>query len=351
MSFITPLKGDNLPVILYFHGGSFENGCIDDEPFGSCEGYAQRGIILVSAGYRLNVFGLYDSRNYGLQDQCFALKWVRENIADFGGNPDHIVLMGQSAGAMCVQDLLYNPSLNGTIKGAIMLSGAGLIIKAMGPRGPEENHQFWLDVMHAAGCESEEELKKVDAQTLWQSWYDTKQSSGNFHVTLPSIDGEILRDTPQNIVAANLDLDIPMLVSVTSQDMFPMVIYDWALGVGKRAAKRNRSPVYGAFFDRTLPGNCYKAYHASDLWYQFGLEKCWRPWEEFDYQLSKMMMDYTANFVKNLNPNGDGLPKWPPITKYNRKFRWFSENSKTLISPLLCRGMMYYSWLIDKGPF
>ena len=159
LTITTPIEEKNSSVLVYFHGGSFENGCIEDLPFGGCEEYSKRGIILVSVGYRLNVFGLFDSQNYMLQDQFFAIKWIYENIEDFGGNKENIVLMGQSAGGMCISDLLLYKPLKDYVKAAIIISGAGVIPRFAGPKDQTSNAEFWQKVIEDAGCKNKQEAK------------------------------------------------------------------------------------------------------------------------------------------------------------------------------------------------
>lgn len=353
LSIITPLNPDNCSVIVYLHGGSFENGCIEDLPFGNTEEYAKRNIIFVSVGYRLNVFGLFDSQNYMLKDQIFALKWVNENIADFGGNKDNIVIMGQSAGAMCISDLLLYQPLKKYVKAAIMISGAGIIPRFVGPHTQQENAYFWKKIIEDIGCKSIEEAKQVDAKTLWDSWYkNAHKTKIAMHLYAPSVDGTIISDIPQNIIKRREDVDIPLLIGVTSQDMFPYMIFDMALNVGKRNYDLKRSPVYCYYFDITLPGNNYKAFHGCDLWYLFGnMDKSKRPFTEKDRQISKMMIDYIANFTERKDPNGVNVPQWDPITKDNHDFRLISYNEKMTVKPVIARGKLLYNMAFDKGPF
>ncbi len=352
MTILTPKKGEKCPVVMYFHGGSFENGCIDDEPFGTSHEYTDRGIIQISVGYRLNVFGLYGSANYGLQDMEYAIHWVHDNIADFGGDPDHIVLMGQSAGAMAVADLLLDNRLTGLIKAAIMMSGAGLVPRFAGPAPIEQNKPFWDEVREKCGCRNDEELKKVDAHKLWQTWYECKQASKSMQVGVPAIDGKIIRDYPHEIAKRNEDVNVPLLIGVTSQDMFPFMIFELAYGLALDHARRQINPVYGYYFDITPPGNSYKAFHAVDLWYMFGnMKKSWRKFTAEDREISKMMIDYTANFIKTGNPNGEGLKRWPAFSLLHRRFRLFSRRDQTLITPFFARGKLLRTFLFDRGPF
>ena len=104
-------------------------------------------------------------------------------------------------------------------------------------------------------------------------------------------------------------------------------------------------------FDRTLPGNSFKAFHASDLWYMFGnMDKGWRPFDETDEALKDQMVHYVANFVMTGNPNGKDLPEWPSITRRRRLFRLLNGTYDGLISPMGSRRKEFHSFLRDKGP-
>ena len=104
-------------------------------------------------------------------------------------------------------------------------------------------------------------------------------------------------------------------------------------------------------FDRTPPGNRYKAFHAADLWYMFGnMDRSWRPFGREDEELKDEMVHYVANFAKWGNPNGDGLPYWPPLSVTRRKFRLFRDGKSRLIGPVKSRILEWNSFLFDKGP-
>ena len=130
-----PVESRDAPVLFYIHGGGFKGGCGHEKHF-SGEAYCKRGIILVTCNYRLGPLGFCclpeleteagHTGNYGLYDQLCALQWVYDNIAAFGGDPGRITIMGQSAGAMSVQQLCVSPLTRGLISGAVMLSGGGV---------------------------------------------------------------------------------------------------------------------------------------------------------------------------------------------------------------------------------
>lgn len=114
LNIYTPKEPGQYPVILYIHGGGFNSGTITETHLDGAM-FARRGIILVTAHYRVGVLGyltheeIYNKYghdgNFGLHDQFTALQWVRDNIADYGGDPGNITLMGQSAGAISIQYL------------------------------------------------------------------------------------------------------------------------------------------------------------------------------------------------------------------------------------------------------
>ena len=143
LNIVAPKDARDCPVIAFIHGGSFEVGNIAELPYGLTKEYAKRDVILVSIGYRLNVFALYRGGNYGLHDMAAAVDWLYDNIASFGGDPKHITLMGQSAGAMSITDLLYSHRLKGKVYAAITMSGGGMIPRGFSPWTKEQCQGFW----------------------------------------------------------------------------------------------------------------------------------------------------------------------------------------------------------------
>ena len=127
-----PLNGNNFPVLIWIHGGSYNTGSASGWLTDGLV-FAKEGICYVSIQYRLNVLGFYDFTTYkhcenfdsncGLSDQILAIKWVHENIASFGGNPKNVTLMGESAGGASVINLMSAPSVKGMFQKAIVQSG------------------------------------------------------------------------------------------------------------------------------------------------------------------------------------------------------------------------------------
>lgn len=126
----TPASGgDDLPVMVFVHGGGFVAGSTQAAMYDG-SAFARDGVVLVSLNYRLGIAGFLDLQgapaNRGLLDVVAALRWVRENIAAFGGDPHNVTLFGQSAGATIVGGVLATPQATGLFRRAIVQSGSGL---------------------------------------------------------------------------------------------------------------------------------------------------------------------------------------------------------------------------------
>jgi len=194
-------------------------------------------------------------------------------------------------------------------------------------------------------------MEALPPRALWEAWDQVKKREKSLKASQPAIDGEIIPDVPQKIFRARKELDVPIMLGVTSQDFMPVVLYDVGLRWGVENWKKGKQPVYGYFFDRIVPGNRFKAYHGCDLWYLFGqMEKSWRPFEKQDYLLAAQMMDYAANFAKSGDPNGSGLPRWQSVSRRQKGFRLFNGSAQGHIRPLACRWKVWKTMLWDHGP-
>jgi carboxylesterase type B len=351
LNIISPSDQHDLPVIAYIHGGGFETGTTSGLPIGYTDEYAKRKIILVSIGYRLNVFSLYRGKNLGLFDQICALIWIKKNIKAFGGDPDKVTVMGQSAGAMSITDLCMTDLTDGLFRAAVMISGAGPVPNIFRPETPEELNEFWNAVMRRAGASDDEEMKKIPPEKLWNAWFTTARNTKGFGHAQPAIDGRIIRRRPEEALSRGEEKDIPYLISITSQDFMTGVIFEMAYRWAAQRKKHSSKPVYGYFFDRTPPGDKYKAFHACDLWYLFGnMEKSWRKFEDKDRKLSKLMIDYVAEFAGNGMISSDNLPEWKPMGENGMKMKIFDTEKEGYITPKECRMRMAKTALLDKGP-
>lgn len=315
--------GDKLPVLVYIHGGGFVGGCGHEKHF-DCPVWPAKGVIGVTLNYRLGPLGFLTlpelkqeagfTGNYGLYDQMTALEWVRENIAAFGGDPENVTIMGQSAGAMSVQQHCLSPMTDGLFHKAVMSSGGG-VSRAMSAAAPEGSYDFWHSVMEHAGCLDLASFRELPVEKLFDTWQNLKKSmrgGGCF----PCLDGRFVVGTGVELLKEKKQKPISYMAGSTSEDIMPPIIYqmakDWC------AAQEKSS--YAWFFDRRLPGDDCGAWHSSDLWYWFGtLPQCWRPMTKKDYALSGQMVDYLTNFCKYGDPNGAGLTAWLPASRSQGK--------------------------------
>ncbi len=122
------LTGPARPVLVFIHGGAFVLGA-GDVPLYDGTAFAKKGVVLVTINYRLGIEGFLKIKgvpsNLGIRDQLAALRWVRANIANFGGDPGNVTIFGESAGAMSVAVLLASPAAKGLFQRAILMSGSG----------------------------------------------------------------------------------------------------------------------------------------------------------------------------------------------------------------------------------
>jgi len=130
LSVSSPENAVNLPVVCFIHGGAFELGHSSEELYASTWGnpFVDRDVIYVGINYRLGVFGYVKvadgDYNNGLADQIEALKWIKQEIAAFGGDPNRVTVMGHSAGAFSCGAILSSPKAHGFFNRAILMSGA-----------------------------------------------------------------------------------------------------------------------------------------------------------------------------------------------------------------------------------
>lgn len=336
---------EKMPVMFWIHGGAYLGGSASEIEFDG-KSFCEHGIILVSIEYRCNVFGFLAhpwlsaenqwnaSGNYGMLDQIAALKWVYKNIEAFGGDPERITAAGQSAGAMSVQALVSSPLSKHMIHGAIMQSGgsyAGGILTDLTVREAEKYGTVYTDIL---GVESVQELRTMPAEKILSALgpfigRTMGMGKGMFKL-IPNIDGCVLTDTYDHLIEQGQLPKIPYMLGTTANDILVTEqmaaegkfseLYKGCIRFGQKMHELGSEPVYVYYFTRKLPGDQYGAWHSAELWYMFDtMDRCWRPWEQQDYDLRDRMVAYWTNFVKCGDPNGDGnccilqnLEKWKP---------------------------------------
>ena len=331
-----PENAEKAPVLVYIHGGGYMNGG-STTPAYRGTAYAKRGIVTITINYRLNVFasavGGGHTGNYGLWDQITALRWIRNNIAAFGGDPDCITIMGESAGAMSVQNLLYSPQAKGLFHRAIMMSGGGIFPNAFAIRTPETAKKLWEDVRVALGCDDWARLQEKPADQVFSTWSRLSLEGKYVTPATPVIDGITIPEDPMMLAKTGQVNDVPTIIGFLSEDMWPNTLYEIAVEWGQLMEQAGHAPVYGYYFDRQLPGSDDGAYHACDIRYAFDtLELCWRPFTDIDYRISRDMMDYFVSFAATGVPAAANLARWEPLGKEQTRFIHFGDEPCEMVT-------------------
>ena len=339
-------EGDNLPVLIYIHGGGFTGGCGHEKHFDGPV-WPTKGVIGVTINYRLGPMGFVclpelaeeagHTGNYGLYDQMTAISWVKNNIAAFGGNPENITIMGQSAGAASVQMQCQSPLTEGLFQKAVMSSGCGLGGMMTGKM--DTTLAFWQEVMKRCGCENLAQFRALPVEKLFEVWQSAKKEvKGGAASGFPITDGHFA-------VSGAPAKNIPYMAGSTSHDMAPPVLQ----GMTKKWSSAREKASYTWYFDRMLPGDDCGAWHSSDLWYWFGtLPNCWRPMEQKDYDLSEQMVRYLSNFVKNGDTNKAAkLPTWIASGRGQGRVLCLGEKDTAMGKPNMLK--MVHTMLTNKA--
>jgi para-nitrobenzyl esterase len=350
--------GKKLPVALWIFGGGLREGW-GSEPEFDGEAWAGKDVVLVTFNYRLGVFGFlthpelaaenpeHVSGNYGILDQIEALKWVKKNIAQFGGDPDNVMIFGQSAGGRSTKTLCASPLARGLFNKAIIMSASGLTLpvpaaaavpsttssymRAFAPLTLEESSQQTKQVMDWAGLTDLEKMRAASTEVIFALGPIYQSVTGNLTwmssgLISPVVDGYVLEEDFDNAAVNNNLANVPYMIGFTLNDMGNMApgIIDFCVNreqAGDRA--------YAYQFARRLPtdgrDNVLKgAFHSSDLWYVFqSFKNSWRPWTEGDWNLSEEMLTAWTNFAKFGDPNGRQGGEWTPCTGDNPRFMIF----------------------------
>lgn len=368
-------KSSKLPVVVYIYGGAFFVGSASMPLYGG-ETIARKGVIYVAANYRVGVFGFMAhpeataesghgaSGNWGLLDQIAALKWVRQNIAAFGGDPNNVTLVGQSAGAMSISCLQASPLARRLFQRIIAMSGAevGGTIQPEGSLTKEE--QEGLKLQSAMKVGSLRELRNISGDKIFAMAQTARVAAG------PVIDGYVLSKPMTTTFDMGEQNDVPLITGSTANDigteiplrtaktveeydqmvkqmfgsdaetilqMFPAhtdaevktqanrIAENSGFAIGARSyaaaqTKAGKQPAYLYLFTHVqpfTPGVKFAdldpatagAYHTSDVPYwlgtyeSFNLLRHTRDWTSWDKQLSDDMQDVIVSFAKTGNPS------------------------------------------------
>ena len=380
----TPAKkvGEKLPVMVWIHGGGMQEGYSYEMEFDG-EEFADRGVVLVSIGYRLNVFGFLchpeitaenpdAPANYALLDQAAAIQWVKRNIENFGGDSENITIFGQSGGGDAVQFQLVSPQTKGLFQRAIIQSAGSRMLcypelPSFLSKGDtmEEAYALSAKLFEACGVKTLAEARELPPDLLLKKYNEMRRPM------VPVIDGKFVTELPGTAFTGNRLHDVSLMVTATSDEFMAGCtgpakewvekIFGeeaeeyWALvqeaaasdseedlckaadfstfNVGNRVTAEvladNGREVYFYEFGPTVPGDDAGAFHSCDLWFEFNtLMRCWRPFTGMHFDLARKMCNYFANFAKTGNPNGkdkDGndMPQWEPYGKNRRAMQFF----------------------------
>ncbi len=367
--------GDRLPVVVWIYGGGFSGGSSSMALYGG-QGLASKGVVYVAFNYRVGIFGFLAhpdatresghsaSGNWGFLDQVAALKWVNRNIAKFGGDPDNVVLIGQSAGSMSINYLQASPLAKGLFHKAFGMSGGTI-------KGPGSETGNLADA-EALGLKLQQAMKvnSLAEMRTFSSDKVTAAAQGAGVRASPIVDGYYLPQRTAEIFAAGRQSDIPIVVGSTANDMgtnievrraatvaeyraaaekmygpnadaflaaFPAAsdaevkraaeeaATGSGMGLGARSwAKAHtaagKAPAYLFLFSRTqpyAPGVVFAdrnpetagAYHTGDVPYwldtqdAFNMFRVTRNWGGYDRDLAAKMSDVVIAFAKTGNPS------------------------------------------------
>jgi para-nitrobenzyl esterase len=363
----TKAPGDinrKLPVALWIHGGGYREGWGSEPEFDGQE-WASKDVVLVTINYRLGIFGFmthpalsaesphHVSGNYGILDQIQSLIWVKQNIAQFGGDPDNVTIFGQSAGAGSVRTLCESPLTRGLFHKAVIMSGGGINVPAKdGEEGKPATPVNKFFTYNPTLAESEAETKKVmdwagltditklraastEIMYTIPQLYNMVNKTDVFLMQRPIVEGYVCTKNFDEATRGGTIADIPYMIGYTLNDMG-----DMAPGIAEFCKVRNAQgkKAWAYEFARPLPDDgkhpeitdrLKGAFHSSDLWFVFkSLKHCWRPWTQGDWDLTEKMLTAWTNFAKYSDPNGKEGGAWTPCTTESPKFMLFKLDEK-----------------------
>lgn len=375
-------KSEPQPVMVWVHGGGFTGGAGSNGIYDGTN-LASRGVVLVTINYRLNVFGFLAhpalsaesehgaSGNYGLMDIVAALRWVRDNISAFGGDPTRVTVFGESAGAGAVMSLMLIPEAEGLYHRVISESNwvYGWDRALSGNvRGAESGEAQGVRIAEALGVSdpntSLQEMRAASAQDVLAASATGGSSpftrEGN--VWAPNVDDWIIPDDPVAMYRSGRQHDVALIVGMNGNEggmftrrmgiedvgafeahirqVYPaqaaqaLTLYDVGadaeveagldhlvhdlyfagpVQLHARTHARVSSDVWLYHFTHVPPtamGGRIGSHHAAELGYVFGNLRG-DGYTDVDREISDAMMSYWVRFAKDGDPNEEGLAAWP----------------------------------------
>jgi para-nitrobenzyl esterase len=384
----TDFKGKR-PVMVWIFGGSNTGGSASKALYDGAD-LARKGVIVVTINYRVGLFGFFAhpaltaesphhaSGDYGLLDQVAALKWVRDNIAHFGGDPGNVTIFGQSAGGGDVAFLLVSPLARGLFQKAIQESSGGGVRDLP---SLAEVERWGLDVAAQAhapeGTPGLAFLRKLPAEQL------QRISSGE-RGGPAAIDGWFLAKGPREAFAEGLAANVPLMIGNNAQEqkgatpatvreavteafgadagaalayygfdrpgdgradpLFGTAILQVEADTSQRCPSilqatwevQHGRPVFEYQFDLPIPGEA-APHHSSELPYVFGNlppSGASGPDAQTTHRVSDAVQTYWTNFARTGVPSGEGLTVWPRFDPAQRGYLEF-----TALGPVAGKGL------------
>ncbi len=227
------LDSGKRPVLFWIHGGGFQGGS-GSMPLYHGNLLAKRGdVVVVTINYRLGMLGflnLYEitggkipaSGNGGLLDQIMALKWVKDNITRFGGDPNNVTILGESAGSMSVSLLLTLGEAKGLFHKAIMQSGSTNVVRSL--ESVVKIAELFLQTL-GVNKSSAEVLRSVSADRMLSAQAEVALKAGGVTPVEPLVDGRIIAGRPIDKIRSGSAASIPVLCGTTLEEtrMFLMM--------------------------------------------------------------------------------------------------------------------------------
>ena len=340
--------GKKRPVLVWLHGGGFFSGNGQDHPGYDGRNLADKGdVVVVSLNHRLNALGYLDlsafgekykySGSVGMTDIVEALKWVKENIAYFGGNPDCVTIFGQSGGGGKVSTLLCMPSAKGLFHRAMIMSGSGM--KGMKQGVAREVGKRTAELL-GLNQETIDSIQRVPylqlmaaADKAIKDVADKNKATNGYHGRLmwgPIADGDVLPGIFEN-GCEKITSEVPLIIGSTLNEFNPpqidTMVRQAVIGQATMRTGNGAAPVYVYLFAYQLPtmDGDFHACHNADIAFFFNnvLKSAQMTGAtEEGFKLGDKMSSALINFARTGNPNADGLPTWAPFDPSKENTMW-----------------------------
>ncbi|MFX1456151.1 MAG: carboxylesterase/lipase family protein [Promethearchaeota archaeon] len=354
-----------LPVMVWFHGGGFFALSANNFTY-NYTALPARGVIVVSVNHRLGPLGYMahpalsaESKNgvsgsYGQLDLIAALKWVKENISVFGGDPNCVTIFGESGGGGKTFYLIVSPLAKGLFHRAIIQSGVGLIGERHVPHLNEAETRG-VALVEEMGIKGDRDLLKKMREKPWQDIIKASQKINFNNIRPIPIDNWYLMDEPSSVFEQKRHNDVPIIIGACRTDIvFGMIkgITDW----GSLISKNSQSNLFAFLFGH-VPTRWRKegvvAFHGIEVPYVFGSYRVGLNTptilnlsrtggakqpdpgiDELDDKISNKMMDMWAQFAKTGDPNIQGKitdeTTWTPYNSAKDNFLLISDDEVPL---------------------